>query len=38
MYNQWVTNKVEFDSPEVRQAADEFDKLMFTGGNIARWP
>jgi len=34
VYKQWVTNEVKFDSPEVRQAADEFEKLMFTDGNV----
>ena len=33
-YNQWVTHKVKFDSPLVRQAAAEFDKLAFTAGNV----
>jgi ABC-type glycerol-3-phosphate transport system substrate-binding protein len=34
VYNQWVKNEVKFDSDEVRQAADEFEKLMFTDGNV----
>jgi alpha-glucoside transport system substrate-binding protein len=34
VYNQWVTNEVKFDSPEVRQAAEEFETLMFTDGNV----
>jgi alpha-glucoside transport system substrate-binding protein len=33
-YNQWVTNKVKFDSPLVRQAAAEFQKIAFTPGNV----
>ena len=33
-YNQWVTNKIKFDSPLVRQAAAEFDKILFTQGNV----
>jgi alpha-glucoside transport system substrate-binding protein len=34
VYNKWVTNEVKFDSPEVRKAADEFESLMFTEGNV----
>jgi alpha-glucoside transport system substrate-binding protein len=34
VYKQWVTNEVKFDSPEVRQAAEEFETLMFTDGNV----
>jgi len=33
-YNQWVQHKIKFDSPLVRQAAAEFDKIMFTQGNV----
>ena len=33
-YNDWVTNKVKFDSPLVRQAAAEFQKIAFTDGNV----
>lgn len=33
-YNQWVTHKVPFDSPLVRQAAAEFEKIAFTEGNV----
>jgi alpha-glucoside transport system substrate-binding protein len=33
VYNNWVQHKVLFDSPEVKQAADEFTKLLFTSGN-----
>jgi len=35
VYNQWVTNDVKFDSPQVRAAAAEFDKLLLTTGNTA---
>jgi alpha-glucoside transport system substrate-binding protein len=33
-YDDWVSHKVKFDSPVVRQAADEFQKLLFTSGNV----
>jgi len=33
VYNQWVQHKVMFDSDQVKQAADEFQKLLFTSGN-----
>ena len=33
-YNQWVTNELKFDSDVVRQAAAEFEELMFTEGNV----
>jgi alpha-glucoside transport system substrate-binding protein len=33
-YNQWVTNEVKFDSDVVREAAAEFEELMFTEGNV----
>jgi alpha-glucoside transport system substrate-binding protein len=33
-YNQWVTNEIKFDSDLVRQAAAEFEELMFTEGNV----
>ncbi len=33
-YNKWVKQELKFDSPEVRQAAAEFEKLMFTDGNV----
>jgi alpha-glucoside transport system substrate-binding protein len=33
-YNDWVTHKVKFDSPLVRQAAAEFQKIAFTPGNV----
>jgi ABC-type glycerol-3-phosphate transport system substrate-binding protein len=35
VYKDWVTNKVKFDSPEVKKAADYFEKTMFTDGNVA---
>jgi alpha-glucoside transport system substrate-binding protein len=33
-YNQWVTHEVPFDSELVREAAAEFEELMFTEGNV----
>jgi alpha-glucoside transport system substrate-binding protein len=33
VYNQWVKGDVKFDSSQVKQAADEFSKLLFTDGN-----
>jgi alpha-glucoside transport system substrate-binding protein len=33
-YNGWVTHEIPFDSDEVRQAADEFETLLFTEGNV----
>jgi alpha-glucoside transport system substrate-binding protein len=33
-YNSWVTHETPFDSDLVRQAADEFESLMFTDGNV----
>lgn len=33
-YNSWVTHKTPFDSDVVKQAAAEFEKLMFTDGNV----
>ncbi len=33
-YNQWVKHEIKFDSPVVREAAAEFEKLMFTDGNV----
>lgn len=32
-YDDWVTHKIKFDSPIVRQAAAEYEKLAFTPGN-----
>lgn len=33
VYNDWVAGKVKFNSPQVLQAANEFDKLLLTDGN-----
>ncbi|MET0997206.1 MAG: extracellular solute-binding protein [Marmoricola sp.] len=33
-YNKWVKNETKFDSEVVREAAAEFEKLMFTEGNV----
>jgi len=33
-YNSWVTHETPFDSDLVRQAAAEFEELMFTEGNV----
>jgi len=33
-YNSWVTHDTPFDSDVVRQAATEFEELMFTDGNV----
>jgi alpha-glucoside transport system substrate-binding protein len=33
-YNSWVKHDTKFDSPLVRQAADEYQKLLFTDGNV----
>ncbi|WP_405869436.1 MULTISPECIES: ABC transporter substrate-binding protein [unclassified Streptomyces] len=33
-YNEWVAHKVKFDSPLVRKAAAEFQKIAFTDGNV----
>ncbi len=33
-YNQWVTDELPFDSEPVREAAAEFEELMFTEGNV----
>ena len=33
-YNQWVTHETPFDSDLVREAAAEFEELMFTEGNV----
>jgi alpha-glucoside transport system substrate-binding protein len=32
-YNKWVKNEIKFDSPLVKQAAAEYEKLLFTPGN-----
>lgn len=33
-YNQWVAGDLKFDSDVVKQAAAEFERLMFTDGNV----
>lgn len=33
-YNSWVTHETPFDSDLVREAAAEFEKLLFTDGNV----
>lgn len=33
-YNDWVTHKIKFDDPVVKQAGAEVDKLLFTNGNV----
>jgi alpha-glucoside transport system substrate-binding protein len=33
-YNDWVTHKVKFDSPLVRQAAAEFQKVALSPGSV----
>jgi alpha-glucoside transport system substrate-binding protein len=33
-YNSWVTHDLPFDSDVVRESAAEFEKLMFTDGNV----
>ena len=33
-YNSWVSHETPFDSDLVRQAAAEFETLMFTDGNV----
>ncbi len=33
-YNQWVSHEIPFDSDLVREAAAEFENLMFTEGNV----
>jgi alpha-glucoside transport system substrate-binding protein len=33
-YNSWVTHETPFDSDLVREAAGEFEELMFTEGNV----
>jgi len=32
-YNDWVTHKIKFYDPVVKQAGDEMAKLLFTSGN-----
>jgi alpha-glucoside transport system substrate-binding protein len=33
-YNSWVSHETAFDSDVVKEAADEFETLMFTDGNV----
>ncbi|WP_445257748.1 ABC transporter substrate-binding protein [Nocardioides aurantiacus] len=33
-YDDWVSHKTKFDSDLVREAAAEFEELMFTDGNV----
>jgi len=33
-YNQWVDHQITFESPEVREAADFFQQIAFTDGNV----
>jgi len=33
-YNDWVSHELPFDSDPVREAAAEFEELMFTDGNV----
>jgi len=33
-YNQWVAHEIPFDSEPVREAAAEFEELLFTEGNV----
>ena len=33
-YNSWVSHETPFDSDVVREAAAEFEELMFTDGNV----
>jgi len=33
-YNQWVNHELDFDSPEVRQAAAVFQQIALTDGNV----
>jgi alpha-glucoside transport system substrate-binding protein len=33
-YNDWVSHKIPFDDPVVKQAGGEFEKLLFTDGNV----
>jgi alpha-glucoside transport system substrate-binding protein len=34
-YNDWVSHKIPFDDPVVKQAGQEMEKLLFTSGNVA---
>ncbi|MEV5438842.1 ABC transporter substrate-binding protein [Streptomyces sp. NPDC052682] len=33
-YNDWISHKIKFDSPLVRKAAAQFQKIAFTEGNV----
>ncbi|MBA4860868.1 extracellular solute-binding protein [Streptomyces sp. PSKA54] len=33
-YNEWISHKTKFDSPLIRQAAAQFQKIAFTDGNV----
>lgn len=33
-YNDWVSHKIKFDDPVVKQAGEEVQKLLFTQGNV----
>jgi alpha-glucoside transport system substrate-binding protein len=33
-YNKWIDHEIPFDSDVVRQSAAEFEKLLFTPGNV----
>ena len=33
-YNDWITHKVKFNSPQITNAANEVSKLLFTQGNV----
>lgn len=33
-YKAWVNHSIKFDSPLVKQAAAEYEKLLFTDGNV----
>jgi alpha-glucoside transport system substrate-binding protein len=33
-YNDWISHKVKFDSPLVRKAANTFQQIWFTPGNV----
>jgi alpha-glucoside transport system substrate-binding protein len=34
-YKKWVSHDLKFDSPEVKEAAEEMQKLVLTDGNVA---
>ncbi len=33
-YNDWITNDVKFDSPVVKEAAEKFEEIALTEGNV----